>query len=348
MAHRQIGKTGAVLMQFLKLGIAAALIFWMVHSGKLDLRALARAGSQWPTLCVIASLFYVEIFVLSLRWRALARALGVDLSLRSSFSLTMTGMLFNTVVPGSVGGDVLKAWYARRAGPYPVGAVASILVDRVMGLLSLVLLAVAGAAWNFRQLSQNADLRAFWTALGVILVIAAAAGIAAMAASERLSSMLMPLRIPPLVRTVLLKILGVLSSYHRKRGVLLQSIALSLPCHLLVCAAFYLCWVTVSHTTLDPAILLFVVPLGLVTTAVPLAPGGIGVGQAAFFALFQFVLPGRGPTGSSAFTVFQVILLLVSCSGIVFYLRVRRNVSLPAAFAGEAAEESPLTGLPRG
>jgi len=329
MAHRLIGKTGAVLMQFLKLGIAAALIFWMVHSGRLDLRALERAGSQWPTLCLIAALFYLEIFVLSLRWWALARALGLDLSRKSSFSLTMTGMLFNAVVPGSVGGDVLKAYYARRAGPDKFGAVASILVDRAMGLLSLVLLAVAGAAWNFRQLSLNTDLRAFWITLGVVLVIAAAAGIAAMAASARLSSMLIPLRIPPRIRGMLLKILGVLSSYHRKRGVLLQSIALSLPCHLLACAAFYLCWVTVSHTRLDPGILLFVVPLGLVTTAVPLAPGGIGVGQAAFFALFQFVLPDRGPAGSSAFTVFQVVLLLVSCSGVVFYLRVRRHAVLP-------------------
>jgi uncharacterized protein (TIRG00374 family) len=337
MANRP-GKIATVLINFLKLGVAAALIFWMVHSGRLDLRVIERAGSQWPKLCAIAAVFYFQIFILSLRWRLLARALDLGLSRNNSFSLTMTGMLFNTVIPGSVGGDVLKAYYARGASAEKSGAVASIIVDRVVGLFSLVLLAVFGAAWNFRQLSRNADLRAFWIALGAILLIAAATGIAAMAASEGLSSLLTPPGILSPVRGMLLKTLGVLSSYNRKRGVLLQSVALSIPCHLLACGAFYLSWLAISAATLDPGALLFVVPLGLVTTAVPLAPAGIGVGQAAFFTLFQFVLQDKGSVGSSAFTVFQMVLLLVSCSGVVFYLRVRKIVIPQVAFADEAAK----------
>jgi uncharacterized protein (TIRG00374 family) len=259
----------------------------------------------------------------------------------------MTGMLFNALVPGSVGGDVLKAYYARGAGSDQTGPVASIVVDRVVGLFSLVFLAVVGAAWNFQQLSRNADLRAFWLMLGVVLLIATAAGIAAMTASERLSSMLTPLRILPPVRNLMLKMLGVLSAYNRKRGALRQSVALSLPCHLLACLAFYLCWGAVSETALDPGVLLFVVPLGLVTTAVPLAPGGIGVGQAAFFTLFQFVLQDQGAVGSGAFTVYQAVLLLVSCSGVIFYLRVRRIAIPQVTPAGELAKEHPLVSRPR-
>jgi hypothetical protein len=322
------------LKTFLKLGIAAFLIIWMAYSGRLDLRAIAHASSQWPRLGFIASVFYLLIFILALRWRILAGALGFHLSRKDSFSLTMIGMLFNTVIPGSVGGDVLKAYYAAGGSADRTGPIASIIADRVVGLFSLILLAVIGAAWNFEHLSRHADLRAFWLMLAAALLIAAIFGMLAIAASDRLMSLLAPLRIYPPVRTIILKMLGVLSAYNRKRMALLQALALSLPCHLLACAMFYLCVSAVSDSTLNPRLLLFLVPLGLVTTAVPLAPGGIGVGQAAFYALFHLVLRGQGALGSSAFTIYQLVLLLVSLSGIFFYLRYRGIAAVQHAATG--------------
>lgn len=308
-------------MALLKVGIAAAVISWMIGSGRLDVRAVADAATQWKLLSLIAAIFYLQVFVLSLRWRILARALGYELSRTRAFSLSMIGMLFNTAVPGSVGGDVLKAYYACGGKSDRSGPIASIVVDRVVGLFSLILLAVAGSAWNSHLLWSNVEVRAFWFALTISLVILAASAALTLTASSRLSLLLGRVCVLPAVRAVLMSTLEVLSAYNRKRWSLLQSLALSVPCHLLAIAAFYAAIRSVAATSVELGMLVFLVPLGLVTTAVPLAPGGIGIGQAAFYSLFAFVLPGKGPVGSSAFTVYQLVLILVSLSGIVFYLR---------------------------
>ena len=75
-----------------------------------------------------------------------------------------------------------------------------------------------------------------------------------------------------------------------------------------------------------------VVPLGLVTSAIPISPGGIGVGQAAFFALFQIVAPKYAAAGTNALTVFQVIFILLCVSGLYWYLSYK-HVDLETAAA---------------
>ncbi len=329
--------TAPVVKTLLKLGLAGILIFWMVHSGRLDLSAIGRAGTRWPTLLLIAGVFYCQIFIMSLRWRLLARSLGFSLSRKRSFSLTMIGMLFNAAVPGSVGGDLLKAYYARGESADGAGAVASILADRAVGLFSLICLAVAGTAWNYEELVGNPVLRSLWYMLAALMLIAIVGSVLAIAASERMASLLESFQIYPPIRAVLIRALGILSAYKRKKSVLLQGVALSLPCHLLACAAFYLALGAVSNSAPNPGLLLFVVPLGLATTALPVSPGGIGIGQAAFYTLFRWMLPGQGSLGSDAFTIYQMVLLSVSLSGIVFYVRYTRTAVPPATASVPAA-----------
>jgi hypothetical protein len=62
------------------------------------------------------------------------------------------------------------------------------------------------------------------------------------------------------------------------------------------------------------------VPLGLVAIAVPISPAGIGVGQAAFFALFRIVSAAHATAAADAFTVYQFAVILVSLTGFYWYL----------------------------
>ncbi len=335
-------RTAAVAKALLKLGLAGGLIFWMVHSGRLDLRVIRRAGARWPRLIVIAALFYCQIFILSLRWRLLARSLGFHLSRQRSFSLTMIGMLFNAAVPGSVSGDLLKAYYARGESADYTGAVASILADRGVGLFSLICLAVAGTAWNYELLINNPVLRSLWCLLAALMLISLVGSVLAIAASERTAALLAYFPMYPAVRSALLRALNILSVYKRKKWALVQGVALSLPCHLMVCFAFYLALGAVSESMPNPGVLLFIVPLGLATTALPVSPAGIGIGQAAFYTLFQSVLPGQGALGSNAFTIFQVVLLSVSVSGVFFYLRYTRTAISPSTAVHADAPVFPI------
>ena len=54
--------------------------------------------------------------------------------------LTMVGAFYNTFMPGSTGGDVLKAYYASKHTTHRTRAVLSVIIDRVIGLLALIIM----------------------------------------------------------------------------------------------------------------------------------------------------------------------------------------------------------------
>ena len=60
------------------------------------------------------------------------------------------GMVFNLVIPGAVGGDLIKAAYLVRMRIRKTQAIASMVIDRILGCSALfVLAAIAGAfAWR--------------------------------------------------------------------------------------------------------------------------------------------------------------------------------------------------------
>jgi uncharacterized membrane protein YbhN (UPF0104 family) len=95
---------------------------------------------------------------------------------------------------------------------------------------------------------------------------------------------------------------------------------------------YYMALRATGVTDMPASQFFLVVPLGLVTAAIPISPGGVGVGQAAFFALFKLAAPQYAAAGTDAFTVFQVVYLVVCLTGMYWYVSYKRlDVDAPAA-----------------
>jgi hypothetical protein len=93
------------------------------------------------------ALFPITILITSVRWHELLRALDIHLQLKRTFVLNMVGMFYNTIMPtGSTGGDVFKAYYVARQTHHRTRAVMSVLVDRAIGLVALIILGGTMAA----------------------------------------------------------------------------------------------------------------------------------------------------------------------------------------------------------
>ena len=86
-------------------------------------------------------------------------------TLRSTLLLGFIGYVFNLVIPGAVGGDFIKAAYLVRMHIKKTQAIASMLIDRILGLLGLfVLAAVAGAmSWSVATADVHKLIVAAWT-----------------------------------------------------------------------------------------------------------------------------------------------------------------------------------------
>src|SRR5205085_11453857 len=76
-------------------------------------------------------------------------AQGLPFRLRDSFRLGLTAFAFSSIMPGSVGGDVVKAAGLARSQSRRTVAVATVLMDRAIALWALVWFVAlfGGASW---------------------------------------------------------------------------------------------------------------------------------------------------------------------------------------------------------
>jgi glycosyltransferase 2 family protein len=326
-----------------KFVVAGALLGWMIRSGRLDLSRLAGTLTHWPQILAMLAIVYIQMIITAGRWNLLLGAQGFLLSLQEAFSLTMIGSLFNMVIPGAVGGDVIKGYYVcrRTTGKAPE-ALTTIVMDRVLGLLGLVSLAAIAAVMNFRLGSGSrsvAMLRLFAIAAtlagGFLLALAVAVGgrvalFEKWQTSRWLGSLLRAIRS--------------LTEYRRKPGVLIHALAVSIVIQMLSCVVFYLAVQALGGPVISWGYYLLLVPLGLITTALPVAPAGVGVGQAAFFTLFKIIPGASGALGAAACTLFQLSLILVYLTGLYSYLTYKHAVptEIPATANEELADVAQL------
>lgn len=104
---------------------------------------LARLDLRWAIAGWAVSFFIIA--GLTLRWRILLAQQELHVPGRTIFALTWGGQFFNSILPGSTGGDVMKIYQLCRLAPdRKAAAVATIFVDRLAALVALLSLALLG------------------------------------------------------------------------------------------------------------------------------------------------------------------------------------------------------------
>lgn len=318
-----------VLTNLLKLGVVVLLLWFLSQKGLLSLEATAGALKQWP---YIVPAFLILFFCAGLggvRWFWLLRALGIELPLRRVMELTWIGMFFNNALPGAVSGDVVKAVYVAQEVPGVRGkAFGSILFDRIIGLSALTTLsAIAYLVQSGTEQTPDFFRRT--------LPLIALPGLAM--AGFYVYLFLVKESHDPVMRLLTLaekrvKPFGSLKRiyegvryYHQCRSVVFRAWALSVFIHILVSTACLLLLLAMNEAfgtvSLDMRRLYIAVPTGLLFTAIPIAPAGIGTGHAAFGWLFSMLGINRG---ADLFSLYAILQLVIGALGGLVYLRYRK------------------------
>jgi uncharacterized membrane protein YbhN (UPF0104 family) len=125
------------------------------------------------------------------------------------------------------------------------------------------------------------------------------------------------------------RLAAALHRFGERRGAVARAVAWSVVGHLLVAALFGLA----AHVTFGAANVLTAVLLslfGMVANALPLTPGGLGVGEAAFDRLFAAAgLAG----GAGMLLIWRIAAVPVALVGFVFYVFGRRRGASPVGGA---------------
>ncbi|MGP0066288.1 MAG: lysylphosphatidylglycerol synthase transmembrane domain-containing protein [Isosphaeraceae bacterium] len=295
-----------------------------VFSRPLDLRLLALA--ELIFLIGLVSTFF--------RWYFLVRVIDPRFTLRASILLGFIGNVFNLVIPGAVGGDLIKAAYLVRMHIKKTQAVASMVIDRIVGLLGLFILAsIAGAfAWPRASGDVARLIVAAWVATGLgVLVLALIFG--------QVLTRLFPQLGTGHSRLSLItsELKEMSTTYSRRLDVVSFCTLMSVGNHSLNVLAFYvvgkMLFPSMMTTLVDHFLM---VPLTLFTMAVPLPFGALGLTEEVSDQLFMMV---GHPSGSLAMIGFRVVMYGSGLIGACVYLAKLKEVRGLTAAAHHIEEE---------
>ena len=130
-----------------------------------------------PLWLALASLTYGGVVVISIvRWHLLLEVAGAAVDWGRTAQLSMAGLFFNSVLPGMMGGDVMRAYWAAQDAPQArAAAVVSILLERVLGLTATVSVGAALILPHWGDLTSHpvtqAGAYAFLIVSGILFVL---------------------------------------------------------------------------------------------------------------------------------------------------------------------------------
>jgi uncharacterized protein (TIRG00374 family) len=317
-----------VLLAFGLLG----LVIWRnreqidkVLSRPLDLRLFA-----------LAFLVYVISMVMTfIRWFFLVRVIEPTFKLSATLVLGAIGMVFNLVIPGAVGGDLIKATYLGRMRIKRTQAIASMVIDRILGLLALFILAAIGGAiaWPGAQKEVRTLAVVAWLAvlMGFLVLLAIF--------TQALSRLFPKLRDSRSRFGLIISELREMSTTYRGRlDVVAGCLAFSMFTHGLNVVAFFLVGRTLypeMTTTLAQHFLM--VPLTLFTLAVPIPFGALGVTELVGGQLLKLV---GHPDGELAMMGFRVLMYTAGLLGACVYLVKLKEIK-ELTVAAQHLEDAP-------
>lgn len=314
---------GAKLL--LAFGILAYLCYRL--SGEGVFQRLIEQPKNWDRLALAQCLAVAGISLNYVRWYLLVRALDLNFSLRDAFRLGTMGMLLNQVSPGSVGGDLFKAVFIAREQPDKrTEAVASVLIDRVVGLYAMLLVASAGYLWGGAGAEFSPVVQGLARTI-MALALAGTAGIGLLMTSAFTGPVVRGYAArTPKVGGTIERLIEAAAAYRSRRKYLFAGILIACVTHTLLVTSIWLIGKGLPVEAPSLAATFVVGPISLAAGAIPLTPSGLGTFEATMEALYQAIGAPEGDGALVAIT-YRVMTYVMAAIGAVYYVNARRTVA---------------------
>jgi glycosyltransferase 2 family protein len=298
------------LALLLKVGITAALISVLllrIHPSSI-VGTLKNFNASAIALVIV--LVAMQAVIAGVRWHFILRLLDQPIGLARTIQLFWMGMFFASVLPGGIAGDGVRIWMLHQNSVSVTKAFSSVLLDRVIGLIGLMLLLAADLPFATEVVPDRATrlLAATVIAFGVIalLLIPAVVRLPIWLAKNRFVASLESIGAD-------------LRNLSRSPANLCGLLVVSILAMLLNALAFYLLLRAASADVhlADGIALALIVILSLI---LPISIGGWGIRELATVVLFGGIgVPSNAAVAVSL--VIGIIGIVVSLPGSLVWLK---------------------------
>ncbi len=285
------------LPRILRFAVAIGLtayILWKVHPGEV-LRVTTAADWRWLGGAIV--LVFADRTLMAYRWIVLLRALtpGSRPPLGAVMRVFFVSSFVGTFLP-SVGGDLYRAYSLSRLEVSPVESAASVLMDRMLGIMSIVVVGLAA-------LPAAPDAARNGWLLITLAIASAACGVAAVAVFSHqaaAAAQAVTARLPQgRARHLALGLIDSVRSYSRHRRELTGVLGMSIGVQIV---RVLQAWCLGRALGMETGIVMYFVfiPIVLLIMLLPITISGLGTSQGAFGWLFGTIgVPGAAAVALS-------------------------------------------------
>lgn len=300
-----------------RLIVTAAILAFL--STRIDMGAAARAVAAVDRgyLLAVLTLVAIDRMVMILRWVLLLRASGVRVGAAHAANIFLVSSFVGSFLPAGVGGDAARAWGLTRVTSQGSEALASVVVDRLLGILSLVTMGIVGLlVWTP---GGGGDWRSI-AAVGVLIGVCVTAFF-----TDRLVRAIVPDHLHGgRITERVLRVTDAVSRYRGRGGVLVHVMAWSVIVQLLRIVQAYLLGLGLGITVPFRYYLVFM-PVGLLMLLLPISISGFGLPQ----GVIVWLLRPMGVPEEQSFALSTLIVLTGlagNLPGLWLWLRQRRQI----------------------
>jgi uncharacterized membrane protein YbhN (UPF0104 family) len=342
---------------WLKWPVALLLLVYLFYSNRQALANLAQRPIDWFYLVVAFVLCTAAMMLTFYRWYLLVWAQDFPFTVRDALRLGFIGYLCGYVAPGSAGGDLVKAAMIAAEQTSRKGvAAATVLLDRILGVLALFMVGAFATFFQDPRVLQNGTVRTC-----VALLWAGSAGgivglIVMLHPAFPRSNLLRRLIRLPKVGNLIGGLVNAVLLYQQRRAVLIMTVLISIVGHFGTLSSFYYCALAINAGDAAPGYWtqLLLIPIAELFAFVIPVPGGIGVLE---FAIGYYYVVAFKALGVAGVTVEQasgagigaafanrLATVVVVAIGASYYMMARADIGRAL---GTSESSPPVTQQPQ-
>jgi uncharacterized protein (TIRG00374 family) len=334
------------LSYFIRFLVAAIALYFAFRGENLRKIGDVLLQINWWIFAAALGIYIISQLIFVSRWYLLLWVQGIKIGYWPAVRLHFLGLFYNNCLPSSVGGDLMRAWYVTKHTDKRLQAALSVFVDRAIGLLGSILMAVGGymlipaesrsgqLGISYRSPTQILAGHRKVILLAVTVLILLLAGVASTAAGRRLLGRAWMFVKEHGLRIVR-KVHEAVRIYYNNKLAVFAALLLTFVCQGVFIIGVWLVGEDIGVTIQMKYYFIFF-PISWVIGSLPISVGGAGVTEWWLKDVFVSVCGLSGELALVLALVQRLLWIFGSLPGVVIHL-------VGAHLPGEPKDKSPLT-----
>jgi len=294
-------------------------LFWKMDTSKI-IEILKQTDLIFIVLASI--LFLSAIVVVSWRWKLLLSAHSIAIPFHKTVAYYLVGFFFNNFLPTVIGLDLIRAVYASNNYGKKAECFASVISEKVIGLLAILLL---GVLWLPFYIMKDRFILFIFLGL-LLLTILFIIGIFLFLKREilRKSAWLFKIKFLLKLKVKIKNLYGALYYYRRRKPAVFWALLLSFLFQIILITMVFFIGRALLIRIPYYYYLAFILVINI-GSMIPVTPNGIGIRESLYVYLFSLAGVESSQSILISIIYFGIVMLISLSGGVIFMFGIRNQ-----------------------